>query len=365
MRLANEAGAIDIALGIPQLGPPVSAVTAATAALSSGLHQYAPPAGLPGLRRMIANQFSSSGRGWDVDPGTEVTITCGATEAIMIALLSTTDPGDEVILLEPYFEVYPGMVELAGAIPVPVPLTQPDWRLDMAAVASRITSRTRAILLNTPNNPTGSVLNRGEIRDLTNMCVEHGLACISDEVYERFVFDADHVSPASVPECRERTIVAGSLSKSLRMTGWRLGYCVAEPGLTTVLRRVHERTTVGTSHPLQSGAAAVLPEDFCTAEMLRERRDAVSARLSGMGFDVQTPEGGWFVLAGVGPHSASSSQLARRLVTEAGVLVAPGTAFFSDRAEGERWIRVTFARDPDATDKALELLADFVAGQDR
>jgi aspartate/methionine/tyrosine aminotransferase len=361
MRVAQEANAIDIALGIPQQGPPPSAVLAAVGALQDGRHQYAPPAGLPELRRMIAERAGPI-RQWDINPDTEVTITCGATEAAMMALLATTDPGDEVVLLEPYFDVFPGMIELAGAVPKPVGLSQPGWRLDIARVEQAITPRTRAILVNSPNNPTGQVLRRDEVLRLVELCVRHDLVCIADEVYEQFLYhDSTHISPSAMASGRNRTIVVGSLSKSLRMTGWRLGYCIAQPELTAVLRSVHERTTVGTSHALQAGAAASLSEELYTGRALQHRRDAVTKRLADLGFDVTPPDGGWFVLAGTETLGFGATELARRLVSEIGVLVAPGTAFFTDRAEGERWIRVTFARDPGATDEALDRIGRFLS----
>ncbi|ONI88911.1 hypothetical protein ALI22I_17605 [Saccharothrix sp. ALI-22-I] len=352
MRMAGEAGAIDIALGIPEEPPPEDAVSAATAALAAGLHQYGPPAGLPELRAAVA-RLAGPARNWALDPEAEVTITCGATEAIMVALLTVTDPGDEVLVIEPFFELYPGMVTIAGAIPKPVRLTGPDWRLDLDAVRAALTPRSRAVLLNTPHNPTGRVFDDAELTGLLRLCAEHDLVLITDEVYEHFVYKGLHSSPAADPAHRARTIVVGSLSKSFRMTGWRIGYCLAEPGLTEGLRRVHERTTVGASHPLQRGAAVLSQRHLADRESLRSMRDEMAARLTGLGFEVSLPEGGWFALAHIGGLAAGSTRLAHRLVREAGVLVAPGSAFFADRADGEEWIRVTFARDPAATREAL------------
>ena len=362
MRAAQEVGAIDIALGIPERPPPESAVAAAVAALTGGRNQYGPPAGLPELRATVA-RLAGPARDWALDPDTEVTITCGATEAITMALLAVTDPGDEVLVVEPFFELYPGMVTLAGAVPVPVPLTGNGWRLEPEVVRSRVTSRTRAVLVNTPHNPTGRVFEPAELDGLLAVCAEHDLVCISDEVYEHFVYRHPHRSPAVDPPARARTIVAGSLSKSFRMTGWRLGFCLAEPGMTEVLRRVHERTTVGASHPLQWGASALSERDVRTGVDLRPVRDEMVSRLAGMGFDVCLPEGGWFALAGIGRLGGGSTELAHRLVREAGVLVAPGTAFFADRAQGDEWIRVTFARDPGSTSAALDRMARLLSAE--
>lgn len=359
MRLADELGAIDLALGIPEVPPPEDAVDAAVAALTDGQHQYGPPAGLPELRAAVA-RLAGPPRNWALDPETEVTITCGATEAVLVALLATTDPGDEVLVPEPFFELYPGMVTLAGAIPKPVGLAAPDWRLDLDAVRAQLTPRSKAVLLNTPHNPTGRVFDDAEVDGLLRLCADHDLVCVTDEVYDGFVYNGQPSSPAADPVHRARTIVAGSLSKSFRMTGWRLGYCLAEPGLTEGLRRVHERTTVGASHPLQRGAAVLAQRHVAEAGTLRTVRDEVTNRLGKLGFEVYVPDGGWFALANLGGLAASSTELAHRLVREAGVLVAPGTAFFHDRAEGEKWIRVTFARDPAATSEALGRIEKFV-----
>jgi len=361
MRLANEVGAIDIALGIPPGEPPPSAVDAAVAALTSGRNQYAPPEGLLAVRQLIASEIRRT-RGVDVDPLSEVTITCGATEGVLDALLAVTDPGDEVILFEPFFENYPGMIELAGATCRPVPLTGADWRLDLEAVRAAVTTRTRVILLNNPHNPTGRAFGEAEVAGLLELCLERDLVLITDEVYERYVYDGrTHVSPLGMPGAGDHAIIVGSLSKSLQMSGWRLGYCVATPQLTSAIRRVHERTTVGAARPLQEGVAAVraadIPDDRDTFE---RRRDHLVTSLEALGFTLFRPEGGWFVLAGIDRFARASDRLAADLVESAGVLVAPGTSFFTDRADGLRWVRLTFVRDHDRTVHALTRLQQFL-----
>jgi aminotransferase len=365
LRTARAVGAVDLALGIPDGDPPGTALTAAARALVRGGNQYADPAGLPRLRETIAASLRR-GRGVAVDPDTEITVTAGATEGVFIALLATTDAGDEVLLPEPFFENYPGMIEAAGAVPRTVPLRRPGWRLDLDELERSIGPRTRAVLLNNPHNPTGRVFDRAEIAGLARICRRHDLVLITDEVYDHFRFDgAEHASPLSdtAPAgFRERSVVVGSFSKAFRMSGWRLGYCVAEPGLTAVLRRVHERTTLGASHPLQQGAAALLPGDLDhdTVRRLQERRDDVTRRLEALGFKVSRPEGGWFVLAGTSAIGWSARELARRLVHEAGVVVAPGGPFFTDEAEGDGWIRIVLIRDAEVTGRAIDAIGRFL-----
>ena len=366
LRLAAAAGATDICLGIPPVGPPPAVVDAAIGALRSGEHQYADPAGLADLRAAIAGYLAKS-RGVTVDPETELTITAGATEGVFVALLTATDPGDEVVLFEPFYESYLGMVELVGAVPVIVPLRRPGWRLDSNALRAAVSSRTRAIVVNTPHNPTGRVFDAGEIEAVLAVCREHGLVCVTDEVYERYVFDGNrHVSPLGLPDGLAHAIVVGSLSKTLEITGWRVGFCVAAPETTAALRRAHERTTVGTSRPMQHGAAALRLDDLPDrTPPVQHQRDLMVAALSELGFEVESPEGGWFLLAGIHRLGRTATALARELVESAGVLVAPGTPFFRDRTEGDRWIRTTYIRDPEATAAALGRLTGHLGAAGR
>ncbi|MFI6067031.1 pyridoxal phosphate-dependent aminotransferase [Micromonospora sp. NPDC051227] len=357
LRTAQAVGAIDIALGIPPGTPPSAAVAGAVEALRSGHHQYSDPAGLLALREQVAADLLAT-RGAQVDPESEITITCGATEGTMMALLAVTDPGDEVILLDPAFETYFGTVELCGAVARRVALRNPGWRLDIAALRAAISPRTRAIVVNTPHNPTGRSFDATELNAIIGLCCEYGLTCITDEVYERFIYDGrPHVSPLTLPGASAHSIVLGSLSKTLSMSGWRIGYCLADPEVTAALRKVHQRTTIGASTPLQHGAAASTASwwnDVDEVKQFQHRRDEMANSLDQMGFEVSVPEGGWFILAGTEGLGVPSDELAARLVTSAGVLVAPGTAFFAERAEGRRWIRTTFVRDHELTVEALE-----------
>jgi aminotransferase len=361
---ARETDAIDLALGVPPGRPPERLVEGAVNALRAGRHQYVDASGLIELRAEIAAELVRS-RGVVVDPGKEITVTCGSTEGTLTALLAVTDPGDEVIVPEPFFENYPGTVELVSAVPRYLRLTGPEWRLDLAALEAAITGRTRAILLNSPHNPTGRVFDEAELTGVMRLCAERGLVCITDEVYEKYTFDGrPHLSPLDLPSAREHAIVLGSLSKSLQISGWRVGYAVAEPGLTTALRRAHERATLGAATPLQHGLAeAGVRGDETGAGHFHERRDQLVTGLRGLGFEVTPPEGGWFVLAGTDGIGWASDELAAKLVTEAGVLVAPATAFFDDVTEGRRWVRFSLVRDERTTAEALDRLGRFLGGR--
>lgn len=364
---ARAGGATDLALGIPTGDPPPAAVEAATAALRSGANQYTDPAGLLDLRAVVAAQLAAA-RGVTVDPERELVISAGATEGLLVALLATTDPGDEVLIPQPFFENHPGVVELAGAVPRFVALTGPAWRLTEEALTAAVTPRTRAVLLNNPHNPTGRAFDEAEFAALTAVCERHDLMLITDEVYDRFTYDGRvHLSPlGSVPALRERSVVVGSFSKARRMSGWRLGFCVARPEITAGLRSVHERTTLGTPHPLQRGAVALGALDEAEVDAARaefqERRDLVCAGLRRAGFTVHTPEGGWFLLAGTAGLGRTSSELARELVTHAKVLVAPGTSFFADPAAGDDWVRIALVRDRAELAAALDRVAGHLSG---
>ncbi|QFZ78515.1 aminotransferase class I/II-fold pyridoxal phosphate-dependent enzyme [Streptomyces fagopyri] len=360
----GRSGSLDIALGIPPGDPPAAVVEAAVSALRKGRHQYADTAGLSELRAVIAADALRT-HGVVVDPDTEITVTVGATEALLTALLTVTDPGDEVLLFEPYFELYPGIVELAGAVPRFVRLEAPDWRLTEEALTRVLSPRTRAVVLNTPHNPTGRVFDAQELDLLMNLCQERGIACVTDEVYDCTVFDGRrHLSPLAMPGARPTSVIVGSLSKKAQMTGWRIGYCIADPEMTEVLRRIHEHTTVGTNHPLQSGASALKASDVLDGRALfQDRRDELVAGLSSLGFTVRPPEGGWFVFAGTEALGWPARTLSRRLAESAGVLVAPGSPFFQRPEDGDRWIRTTFVRGAETTRAALDRIAAFLAAE--
>ncbi len=352
--LARARGAIDLAVGTPAFpDPPDAIVGAAVSALNAGHHQYESPHGEARLREEIARSLKTP-----ADPDTEITVTVGGTEALCVAVLAIVNPGDEVIILEPFYENFVGAIALAEGVPRPVPLRRPDWSLDLAALAAAFGPRTRAIVLNTPSNPTGRMLNLQELDAIAELCERWDTTVISDEVYARLVFDdRAHLSVADVPRMRPYSIVIDSLSKSLAVSGWRLGYLRAAPQYTSVLRRVHESTTNGTAAPLQyaAGRAGALNGGWWRpAPGLAARRDLAQDILRQVGLDFWPAEGGCFLLADISAVTDTDCHTyVRGLLDERAVLMVPGTGFFADPATGSRYVRIAFNR----TEETLQAAA--------
>jgi N-succinyldiaminopimelate aminotransferase len=357
--LARGRQAIDLAVGTPAFPvTPDALVEAAVGALRAGRNQYEDPAGEAGLRRRIAASL-----GTPADPDTEITVTAGGTEALCVALLATIDPGDEVVLLEPFYENFRNAVTIAGGVPRIVPLRPPDWAWDPAELAAAFGPRTRAIILNSPSNPTGRLLRRDELAEVAELCARWGATVISDEVYSGLVYgDRPHVSVADLPQLRGRAIVVGSLSKNLAVSGWRLGFLRADPAITSVLRRVHEVTTNGTGAPLQFavGHTDVLDGDgWRPAPDMAVRRNIAQQMLKAMGLWARPAEGGCFLLADISPITDDDCHsYARDLLDTRSVLVVPGTAFFANAYRGRSYIRVAFNRSVETlTSAARQLLS--------
>ncbi|WP_030210524.1 pyridoxal phosphate-dependent aminotransferase [Streptomyces sp. NRRL S-87] len=351
--LARERGAIDLAVGTPGAPEtPRPLVEEAVRALRGGANQYEFPQGGADVRRRIAESFTTP-----ADPDTELTITVGGTEALCVALFSLVDPGDEVVVLDPYYENFLGAIELAGARPRFVRLHEPegphapDWRLDPDELAAAFGPTTRAIILNTPANPTGQTLTAEDFELIAALCERWDVTVIADEVYANLVFDdREHLSVADVPSLRDRSVVVGSLSKSHAISGWRLGFLRARPELTAVFRRVHEITTNGAAAPLQLAAGLTDLFDagsLTAAKELARARDEAADILSGMGLTFRTPRGGCFILADIrGATDEDCRTYVRRVLEESAVLLAPGTPFFADEERGRHYVRVAFNRSP-------------------
>jgi aminotransferase len=356
----HRLGAIDLAAGTPrEPTPPGALIEAAGLAMRAGRNQYENPAGNQELRALVAASLPGS-----VNPDTEITITVGATEGLCVALLSTVDPGDEVIVLEPFYDNFAGAVGLAGGQLRTVPLRPSEWRFDTTELAAAFGPRTRAIILNTPHNPTGRVLDRAELTQIGELCERWNCTLICDEVYATFVYGGRrHLSPADLPELSERSIIVGSLSKSHAISGWRLGYLRATPRYTQVLRQVHVATTGGAAAPLQH---AVLSTDLLTvsrwnpAPIMEKRAGQMVELVRAAGLRTDLPEGGCYVMADIRQVTDEGGEIfAGRMLREAGVLVAPGAYFYRNQADGASFVRFAFNRTQEVLAAAEDRLAGF------
>jgi aminotransferase len=352
-RLANEHGAINLAQGFPDFPAPELLKEAAVAAIRADVNQYAITWGTRRLREALARKMRTF-YGLDVDPETEITVTCGATEAMAAVLLALVDPGEEVVVFEPWYENYGPDAVLCGARPVNVPLLvgQP---LDLDRLTQAFGSKTRAIILNTPNNPTGKVFTAEELAGIAELCQRHGAYAITDEIYEHIVYEGRHIPIATLPGMAERTVTISGASKTFAVTGWRIGTIIAPRELTAAIRKVHDFLTVGAPAPLQEAVATAmdtLPGEYYTglAEAYRHRRDLLCGALARAGFRLLPPQGAYYVLADYsGLGQENDVAFATRLVKEAGVATVPLSSFISD-PESSRMVRFAFCK----TDALLE-----------
>jgi aminotransferase len=352
--------AVNFAQGFPDFPPSPEIIEAAKHALDDGFNQYATTWGAPQLRQAIATKQS---RWWGqtVDPETEVTVACGATEAMIAAMLATLNPGDEVVIFEPFYENYGPDCILSGAVPRYVTLRAPEWTFDERELRQAFGSRTRAIVVNTPHNPTGKVFSREELTLIAALCQEHGAIAITDEIYEHLVYRGEHISMATLPGMEDRTITISGASKTFSVTGWRVGWLIAPPGLTTGIRKVHDFLTVGAAHPLQVAVATALgfPDAFYDSllEEYRERRDAITAGLAEIGFEVRAPAGAYYVMAGIGRFGFSDDvAFARHLIETVAVATVPASSFFHDPALGRTQVRFSFPKRMETLNRGLDAL---------
>lgn len=399
--LAARHGAVNLGQGFPNFDGPPFVVHAAQAALAAGnLNQYAPVAGVPALTAAIAARFQRDTCVALADPPSEVTVTCGCTEAIAATVLGLVDEGDEVVVFEPFYDSYLAMLALAGAVVRTVTLRPPNWSLDEAALRAAFTpltagARTRAVMLNTPHNPTGKVFSRAELELIARLCVERDAIVVSDEVYHRLVYKkpsaaaavaaaaaADaaaatvasappaippsegHISMASLPGMYSRTVTLNSLGKTYSLTGWKVGWAVAPPQLTWGLRQAHSYLTFSVATPLQHGAAAALaaPDSFYEGleEEYRSRRDLLVQGLMDVGFKVFEPQGTYFVMA---DHTgfnrgATDVDFCRYLIEHVGVAAIPPTSFYVHPEEGRHLVRFAFCKDEGTLKEAVRRMKE-------
>jgi aminotransferase len=364
-RLAAEHGALNLAQGFPDFPAPDVLKEAAVAAIRENKNQYAITWGAKRLRDAIARKYAEWYR-MEVNPETELTVTCGATEAMASALLALVDPGEEVIVFEPFYENYGPDAILCDAKPVFVPLL-PGQPLDLDRLSAVFSKRTRAIVVNTPGNPSGRVLTRAELEGIAALCRQHDAWAVTDEIYEHIRYTGEHIPIATLPEMRERTITISGASKTFSITGWRIGTIVAPAGITNAIRKVHDFLTVGAPAPLQEGLAAaidVLGPGFYRglAGEYRERRDVIMDALQRAGFRAVAPEGAYYVLADFSELSdLPAPEYAKWLTVEGGIATVPGTSFFSRPEDGKQFTRFAFCKTIDLLRDASKRLASLPA----
>ncbi len=355
--LARVHDAVDLGQGYPNFDGPQFVKDAAQAAIADGHNQYSRMYGEPVLNEQIARRFELD-TGIVVDPDTEVTVTSGCTEALASVCLGLLEAGDEVIVFEPFYDAYVVDTVLANGVPRYVTLRPPGFRVDPAEIRTAITDRTRAIIVNTPHNPTGRVFDRDELLAIAEICVEHDLIAISDEVYEHMVYEGEHISLATLPGMWERTVTCSSLGKTFSLTGWKIGWAVAPPPLTDALRAAHQFVTYSISTPLQFGAAAALGSDAAYYDDLlaayRERRDVLVDGLRSVGFDLLQPQGAYFVYA---DHTsfgfADDVSFVEHLIETIGVAAIPPSAFYHEPADGADFVRFSFCKDISTLETAI------------
>ena len=361
-RLAREYDSLNLAQGFPNFPAPELLKTAAAQAIHDDINQYAITWGAGRLRRALAASYARR-YGLEADPEREITVTCGATEAMISTLLAVVDPGDEVIVFEPFYENYGPDTILADARPVYVPL-EPGQPLDLDRLAAAFTPRTRAIVVNTPSNPAGRVLSRPELEAIARLCREHDVLAVTDEIYEHIRYRGEHVPIATLPEMRGRTVTISGASKTFGVTGWRVGWIIAPAVLTDAIRKVHDFLTVGAPAPLQEGVAAALEQlddEFYRdlAQGYQRRRDTLHSALVGAGFRCTPPEGAYYILADYSAVSdlADDTAFAVWLSREVGVTPVPGSSFFREGGGGRSMVRFVFCKTDDVLAEAARRLA--------
>ena len=367
-RLALQYNAINLSQGFPDFPASAEIKRAAQEAIAADINQYAITWGAKSLRNAIAEKFQRW-QGIAIDPEREITVCCGSTEAMMSSMMAIINPGDEVVVFEPFYENYGPDAILSGATPRFVRLYPPDWTFDPAELAAAFGPATKAIILNTPNNPTGKVFERAELESIRDFCIRWNAYAITDEIYEHMLYDgAKHISMITLDGMRERTITINALSKTYSVTGWRVGWAVAVPEVTSAIRKVHDFLTVGAAAPLQEAGALALkfpPSYYETlAREYLARRDRLLGILTGAGFHCFKPHGAYYIMTDISSFGFPDDiTFAKFLVKEIGVAAVPGSSFYQNPVDGRAHLRFTFCKMEKTFQAAAERLAKLKPGR--
>jgi len=365
-REALKHGAVNLSQGFPDFSAPDAIKRRAMEAIDQDINQYAITWGAKDFRDAIARKTQNY-LGIEIDPETEITVTCGSTEGMIAAMMATVDPGEEVIVFEPYYENYAPDAILSDATPRYVPLRAPDWSFDRDELRATFNKKTKAIIVCNPNNPTGKVFTRDEMEFIAGLCIEFDALCFTDEIYEHILYPREgaeikHISMAQLEGMRERTVVVNSMSKSYSVTGWRVGYCIAPPEVTNAIRKVHDFLTVGAAAPLQAAGAYALslPQEYYDT-LQREyqaRRDMLLPVLEQAGFGTFVPDGAYYIMTDISAFGfANDVEFTKHLIREIGVACVPGSSFYSHPSLGAQQVRFCFCKKDETLNRAAERLS--------
>jgi aspartate/methionine/tyrosine aminotransferase len=365
-REALKYGAVNLSQGFPDFSAPADIKQKAMEAIDADVNQYAITWGAKDFRDAIARKTQSY-LGIEIDPEREITVTCGSTEGMIAAMMATVDPGEEVVVFEPFYENYAPDAILSDAQPRYVPLRAPDWNFDRDELKTTFNKKTKAIIVCNPNNPTGKVFSRDEMEFIAGLCQEYDALCFTDEIYEHILYPRDgaeikHISMAQLDGMKERTVVVNSMSKTYSVTGWRVGYCIAPPEITGAIRKVHDFLTVGAAAPLQAAGAYALslPQEYYDT-LQREyqaRRDLLLPVLEDSGFKTFVPDGAYYIMTDISQFGFSDDvEFTRHLIREVGVACVPGSSFYSKPADGAQQVRFCFCKKDETLHRAAERLS--------
>jgi aminotransferase len=364
-REAMKYGAVNLSQGFPDFAAPEDIKRVAMQAIADDVNQYAITWGAKAFRDAIASKTQWH-LGFEIDPEAEITVTCGSTEGMISAMMATVDPGDEVIVFEPFYENYAPDAILSDATPRYVSLRAPDWSFVREELRAAFNAKTKAIIICNPNNPTGKVFTRDEMEFIAGLCQEFDTLCFTDEIYEHILYpreDAEiaHISMAQIEGMRDRTVIVNSMSKTYSVTGWRVGYCIASPEITSAIRKVHDFLTVGAAAPLQAAGAYALSLPPSYYDQLQQdyeaRRDLILPHLEAAGFGTFRPDGAYYVMTDISAFGFKDDvEFTRHLIREVGVACVPGSSFYSDPALGAQQVRFCFCKKDETLLLAAERL---------